>query len=63
MPLADRVSQVRKYLDADYWRLDTAQASYATRHGWSNEDVDIVPLERRTWRAYVCEEEEEDADR
>lgn len=44
---------VQKYLDADYWRLESRQAAFATRHGWSNEDVDIVPPERRTWKPYV----------
>ncbi|OAA54362.1 ncs1 allantoate transporter [Niveomyces insectorum RCEF 264] len=42
---------LRKFLTADYWRLDTSRATFATRHGWSNEDVDVVTPDRRTWRA------------
>ncbi|EPE02808.1 ncs1 nucleoside transporter family [Ophiostoma piceae UAMH 11346] len=42
---------INKYLDANYWRLESRQASFATRHGWSNEDVDIVPPQQRTWKA------------
>ncbi|KAH8897543.1 hypothetical protein GQ53DRAFT_713266 [Thozetella sp. PMI_491] len=44
-------SKVKKYWTADYWTLETPRASFATRGGWSNEDVDVVPQEKRTWRA------------
>jgi NCS1 family nucleobase:cation symporter-1 len=40
----------RKWLTKEYWRLHVTRASYATRDGWSNEDVDVVPVEKRTWR-------------
>lgn len=33
-----------------HWRLETPRASFATRDGWSNEDVDVVPPNKRTWR-------------
>ncbi|KAJ9157648.1 allantoin permease [Pleurostoma richardsiae] len=49
MKLTARV-EPRKYFTLDYWRLDTPRASFATRHGWSNADVDVVPPERRLWR-------------
>jgi len=51
MKLTARV-EPRKYFTLDYWRLDTPRASFATRHGWSNADVDVVPPERRLWRPY-----------
>ncbi|KAH9905681.1 permease for cytosine/purines, uracil, thiamine, allantoin-domain-containing protein [Xylariomycetidae sp. FL2044] len=41
----------RSWVTKDYWRLHVIRASYATRDGWSNEDVDVVPEEERTWRA------------
>jgi NCS1 family nucleobase:cation symporter-1 len=34
----------------DYWRLETPRASLATRDGWSNEDVDVVAPDMRTWK-------------
>lgn len=34
----------------DYWRLETPRASFATRDGWSNEDVDVISPEKRTWK-------------
>ncbi|KAH8775320.1 ncs1 allantoate transporter [Diaporthe sp. PMI_573] len=34
----------------DYWRLETPRASFATRDGWSNEDVDVVAPDMRTWK-------------
>lgn len=34
-----------------YWYLETPPASYATKDGWSNADVDVVPVEQRNWRA------------
>lgn len=40
----------RQWLTKEYWRLHVTRASYATRDGWSNEDVDVVPAEKRTWR-------------
>lgn len=39
--------QPRAWLTRDYWRLETSPIS---RGGWSNDDVDIVPTEKRTWR-------------
>jgi nucleobase:cation symporter-1, NCS1 family len=36
-------------LSLGYWRLETPRASFATRDGWFNEDVDVVPLDKRTW--------------
>ncbi|WWC72761.1 uncharacterized protein I206_106725 [Kwoniella pini CBS 10737] len=41
----------KRWLTRDYWYLDTPPASYATRDGWSNADVDVVPVEQRNWRA------------
>ncbi|KAI3391514.1 hypothetical protein diail_7193 [Diaporthe ilicicola] len=40
----------KTWLNLDHWRLETPRASFATRDGWSNEDVDVVPPEKRTWR-------------
>ncbi|VDC03209.1 unnamed protein product [Peniophora sp. CBMAI 1063] len=40
----------RKYLTKSYWHLSTPPASYATHEGWSNADVDVVPVEQRSWR-------------
>jgi NCS1 family nucleobase:cation symporter-1 len=37
-------------LTKEYWRLHITRASFATRDGWSNEDVDVVSAEKRTWR-------------
>lgn len=42
--------QPRAWLTRDYWRLETSNTSPASRDGWSNDDVDIVPKEKRTWR-------------
>lgn len=39
--------QPRAWLTRDYWRLETSPIS---RGGWSNDDVDIVPRDKRTWR-------------
>ncbi|KAI0470519.1 allantoin permease [Xylariaceae sp. FL0804] len=47
-PLHD--AQPRLWLTKDHWRLRPTRASYATRDGWSNEDVDVVPEDKRTWR-------------
>ncbi|KAL7420893.1 hypothetical protein Q5752_004847 [Cryptotrichosporon argae] len=41
----------RKWLSKSYWQLETPPASYATHDGWSNADVDVVPVEQRNWRA------------
>lgn len=41
---------VKTWLSLSYWRLETPRASFATRDGWSNEDVDVVAPEKRTWR-------------
>lgn len=43
-------SQHWAWLKLDYWRLETPRASFATRDGWSNEDVDVVAPDKRTWR-------------
>ncbi|KAI1339853.1 permease for cytosine/purines, uracil, thiamine, allantoin-domain-containing protein [Xylariaceae sp. FL0016] len=40
-----------QWVTKEYWRLRPSRASYATRDGWSNEDVDVVPAAKRTWRA------------
>jgi NCS1 family nucleobase:cation symporter-1 len=41
----------RKWFTKHYWYLETPPASYATHDGWSNADVDVVPVEQRTWKA------------
>ncbi|WVQ77140.1 hypothetical protein IAR50_006823 [Cryptococcus sp. DSM 104548] len=41
----------KKWFTSEYWHLDTPPASYATHDGWSNADVDVVPVEQRNWRA------------
>jgi NCS1 family nucleobase:cation symporter-1 len=43
--------QPEKWITKDYWRLETPPASYATHDGWSNADVDVVPVEQRNWKA------------
>ncbi|WVR08770.1 hypothetical protein IAU60_005828 [Kwoniella sp. DSM 27419] len=43
--------QPKKWFTWDYWYLETPPASYATRDGWSNADVDVVPISLRNWRA------------
>ncbi|KAK2602958.1 hypothetical protein N8I77_009452 [Diaporthe amygdali] len=40
----------KTWLTLDYWRLETPRASFATRGGWSNEDVDVVTPDKRTWK-------------
>lgn len=40
----------KSWLNPGYWRLETPRASFATRDGWSNEDVDVVATDKRTWR-------------
>lgn len=40
-----------KWFTKNYWILETPPASYATHDGWSNADVDVVPVEHRTWKA------------
>lgn len=35
----------RSWLTKEYWEL------HITRDGWSNEDVDVVPKDKRTWRS------------
>lgn len=42
--------KARTWLSLGYWRLETPRASLATRDGWSNEDVDVVAPDKRTWR-------------
>jgi NCS1 family nucleobase:cation symporter-1 len=41
----------KKWFSKSYWVLETPPASYATHDGWSNADVDVVPVEHRTWKA------------
>ncbi|WVQ86183.1 hypothetical protein IAT38_008351 [Cryptococcus sp. DSM 104549] len=41
----------KQWFTVRYWHLDTPPASYATHDGWSNADVDVVPVEQRNWRA------------
>lgn len=42
--------KAKTWLSLAYWRLETPRASLATRDGWSNEDVDVVAPDKRTWR-------------
>ncbi|WVQ83255.1 hypothetical protein IAT38_005394 [Cryptococcus sp. DSM 104549] len=42
----------RQWLTHDYWVLDTPDATFADRKGWSNLDVDVTPPEKRTWNAF-----------
>lgn len=42
-----------KWFKKSYWYLETPPASYATHDGWSNADVDVVPVEQRNWKAWV----------
>lgn len=42
--------QPRAWLTLDYWRLANPRASFGTHGGWSNEDVDVVTKDNRTWR-------------
>lgn len=42
--------QPRAWLTRDFWRLETSKTSPASRDGWSNDDVDVVPMDKRTWR-------------
>lgn len=51
MPIKFSKPDTKKWFTLDYWRLDTPPASYATHDGWSNADVDVVPVEQRNWRA------------
>ncbi|KAH8646353.1 allantoin permease [Xylariales sp. PMI_506] len=46
-----RQLEPRRWLSKEYWRLHTTRASMATRDGWSNEDVDLVPKDMQTWSA------------
>lgn len=41
----------RRWFTKSYWYLETPPASYATHDGWSNADVDVVPIDQRNWRA------------
>lgn len=41
----------RIWFRKEYWELHVTQASHATEDGWSNEDVDVVPEDQRTWRS------------
>ncbi|RFU26566.1 hypothetical protein B7463_g9771, partial [Scytalidium lignicola] len=35
------------------WVLPKEQASFASEGSWTNIDLDVVPIERRTWSAYT----------
>jgi NCS1 family nucleobase:cation symporter-1 len=45
--------ELTRWFSKSYWYLETPPASYATHDGWSNADVDVVPVEQRNWRASV----------
>jgi NCS1 family nucleobase:cation symporter-1 len=49
--LSSHSVQPSKWFTRQFWELETPPASYATRDGWSNADVDVVPVEQRTWKA------------
>ncbi|CAD6587251.1 MAG: hypothetical protein TREMPRED_004705 [Tremellales sp. Tagirdzhanova-0007] len=40
-----------RWFTKTYWYLETPAASYATHDGWSNADVDVVPVVQRNWKA------------
>lgn len=46
----DADDKTKTWSSLGYWRLKTPRASLATRDGWSNEDVDVVAPDKRTWR-------------
>jgi NCS1 family nucleobase:cation symporter-1 len=37
----------------DGWVLPKEQASFAPEGSWTNIDLDVVPIERRTWSAWT----------
>ncbi|ODN79702.1 hypothetical protein L202_03627 [Cryptococcus amylolentus CBS 6039] len=39
----------REWLTKQYWVLETTDATFADKKGFSNADVDVVPPELRTW--------------
>lgn len=43
-------AKLKAWWRLDYWRLETPRASFATRDGWSNEDVDVIAPDKRTWK-------------
>lgn len=43
--------ELRRWLSRDAWRLHNTESWRAAEDGWSNEDVDVVPPEKRTWAA------------
>lgn len=49
-PLAHLQLQPRAWLTRDYWRLDNSKTTPTNNGGWSNDDVDVVVKEKRTWR-------------
>lgn len=49
-PLAHLHLQPRAWLTRDYWRLDNLKTTPTSHGGWSNDDVDVVEKEKRTWR-------------
>lgn len=53
MSLRNRFSrpEPRSWFTRSYWYLETPPASYATHDGWSNADVDVVPVQQRNWKS------------
>ncbi|EIW69311.1 hypothetical protein TREMEDRAFT_68629 [Tremella mesenterica DSM 1558] len=49
-PETNSISGWRRWFSKEGWKLRTDPASFATREGWSNSDVDVVPPEQRRWR-------------
>jgi NCS1 family nucleobase:cation symporter-1 len=43
--------QPKNWITKSFWALETPPASYATHEGWSNADVDVVPVDQRNWKA------------
>jgi NCS1 family nucleobase:cation symporter-1 len=54
MPLYSSVGMLAK---PSAWILDPAPSSFAPSNNWSNQDMDPVPVEKRTWTTWnyvVC---------
>ena len=51
MPFLSQHYQSKRWWTRSFWYLETPAASYATHDGWSNADVDVVPMEQRNWKA------------
>jgi nucleobase:cation symporter-1, NCS1 family len=41
-----------KYFKPSYWALEPDKTVYGPSNGWSNKDMDPVPLDRRTWTTW-----------